>query len=203
MTTGATPQELLARLGAGEPAAGELVAEVRTEAMLPFFHDPGDAAQPAGITLAGSLSAIVSVTAVVSWQRAAALQDWLTDRRSPGSLVTNETELSEFVGDTLFAGGQLAGTARYLGTFILAGRARRTVRLMIGLKQPVSEAQYAAAWAKGLAELKVASPERFARIRAFLTMLLEEETVQVEKLLLLSAVGDLIGHSIATGPSGG
>lgn len=203
MTTGPTPRELLARLGAGEPAAGEIVSEVRTEAMLPFFHDPGNAAQAGGIKIAGSLSAIVSVSATVSWQRAAALQDWLTDRRTGDALATNETELSELVSDTLFAGGDLAGTARYLGTFIVAGRARRTVRMLIGLTRPVSEAQYAAAWAKALAELKAASPERFGRIRAFLSMLLEEESVQVEKLLLLSAVGDLIGHSIATGPSSG
>jgi hypothetical protein len=202
MTTEPTPQALIARLGASEPSAGELVAEVRTEAMLPFFHDPGNAAQAGGIRIAGPVSAIVAVTAEVSWRRAAALQDWLTDRRGADALATNETELAEFVSDTLFAGGDLAGTARYLGTFILAGRARRSVRMLIGLTRPVSEAQYAAAWAKALAELKAASPDRFARIRAFLTMLLEEETVKVEKLLLLSAVGDLIGHSIATGPAG-
>lgn len=200
MTTGATPRDLLARLGAGEPAAGEIVSEVRTEAMLPFFDDGRDAAAGA-LTLAGSLAAIVAVTASLSWQRAAALQDWLTDRRSPDALANNETELSEFIGDTLFAGSPYPGNARYLGTFILAGRARRTVRLMIGLKRPVPEAQYATAWARALAELKATSPERFARIRAFLTLLLEGEQVEVERLLLLSATGDLIGHSIASGPA--
>lgn len=202
MTAGPTPRDLLARLGAGEPRAGEIVSEVRTEAMLPFFDDPRSAA-PGGIALAGSLAAIVTVTASLSWHRAAALQDWLTDRQSPEALATNEAELAEFIGDTLFAGSPTPGNAIYLGTFIPAGRARRTVRLMIGLRRPVSESHYAAAWARALAELKEANPERFARVRAFLTMLLEGDQVEVEKLLLLSAAGDLIGHSIASGPAEG
>jgi hypothetical protein len=202
MSQDITPRELLRRLGAVEPAAGEIVSEVRTEAMLPFFGD--HAAAPAGgITVTGSLAAIVSVTATLSWQNAAAVQDWLTDALPDGSLGTNETELAELISETMFADGDLAGTARYLGTFIVAGRAKRRVRLLIGLTRPVSEAQYAAAWARALAATKAADRAKFARLRAFLTLLLDEETVEVEKMLLLSGVGDLIGHSIATGPSGG
>lgn len=203
MSQDITPRELLRRLGAVEPAAGEIVSEVRTEAMLPFFGDHAAAAPAAGITVTGSLAAIVSVTATLSWQNAAAVQDWLTDALPDGSLGTNETELAELISETMFADGDLAGTARYLGTFIVAGRAKRRVRLLIGLTRPVSEAQYAAAWARALAATKAADRAKFARLRAFLTLLLDEETVEVEKMLLLSGVGDLIGHSIATGPSGG
>jgi hypothetical protein len=203
MSQDVTPRELLRRLGAVEPAAGEIVSEVRTEAMLPFFGDHAAAAPAAGITVTGSLAAIVSVTATLSWQNAAAVQDWLTDALPDGSLGTNETELAELISETMFADGDLAGTARYLGTFIVAGRAKRRVRLLIGLTRPVSEAQYAAAWARALAATKAADRAKFARLRAFLTLLLDEETVEVEKMLLLSGVGDLIGHSIATGPSGG
>jgi hypothetical protein len=197
-----TPRELLARLGAAEPAAGEIVSEVRTEAMLPFFGDHATA--PAGgITVTGTLAAIVSVTATLSWQGAAAVQDWLTDPLPEGGLGTNETDLAELISETMFADGDLAGTARYLGTFIVAGRAKRRVRLLVGLTRPVSEAQYATAWAKALAATKAADRAKFDRLRTFLTLLLDEETVEVEKMLLLSGVGDLIGHSIATGPSGG
>jgi hypothetical protein len=174
---------------------------VRTEAMLPFFGDHG-AAPEGGITVTGSLAAIVSVTATLSWQGAAAVQDWLTDPLPEGGLGTNETELAELISETMFADGDLAGTARYLGTFIVAGRAKRRVRLLIGLTRPVSEAAYAAAWAKALAATKAADRAKFDRLRTFLTLLLDEETVEVEKMLLLSGVGDLIGHSIATGPSG-
>lgn len=202
MTQEITPQELLARLGAREPAAGEIVSEVRTEAMLPFFGDHGAAAE-GGITVTGSLAAIVSVTATLSWQGAAAVQDWLTDPLPEGGLGTNETDLAELISETMFADGDLAGTARYLGTFIVAGRAKRRVRLLIGLTRPVSEPAYAAAWAKALAATKAADRAKFDRLRTFLTLLLDEETVEVEKMLLLSGVGDLIGHSIATGPSGG
>ena len=200
MTQDITPRELLARLGAREPAAGEIVSEVRTEAMLPFFGDHGAGAE-GGITVTGSLAAIVSVTATLSWQGAAAVQDWLTDPLPDGGLGTNETELAELISETMFADGDLAGTARYLGTFIVAGRAKRRVRLLIGLTRAVSEAQYAAAWARALAATKAADRAKFDRLRAFLTLLLDEETVEVEKMLLLSGVGDLIGHSIATGPS--
>jgi hypothetical protein len=203
MSQDITPRELLRRLGAVEPAAGEIVSEVRTEAMLPFFGDHAAAAPAGGITVTGSLAAIVSVTATLSWQSAAAVQDWLTDALPDGSLGTNETELAELISETMFADGDLADTARYLGTFIVAGRAKRRVRLLIGLTRPVSEAQYAAAWARALAATKAADRAKFARLRAFLTLLLDEETVEVEKMLLLSGVGDLIGHSIATGPSGG
>lgn len=201
MTNDISPRELLARLGAGEPRAGEIVSEVRTEAALPFFGEHATA--PAGgINVSGSLAAIISVTAVLSWQGAAAVQDWLTDKHSDSPGVTNETELAELVSDTLFADSELAGTARYLGTFIVAGRAKRTVRMLIGLTRPVSEAQYASAWGHALAATKATDRARFDRIRTFLALLLDEETVQVEKMLLLSSVGDLIGHSIATGPSG-
>ncbi|WP_144185208.1 hypothetical protein [Elioraea rosea] len=201
MTNDISPRELLARLGAGEPRAGEIVSEVRTEAALPFFGEHG-AAPAAGINVSGTLAAIISVTAVLSWQSAAAVQDWLTDKESDSPGVSNETELAELVSDTLFADSELAGSARYLGTFIVAGRAKRTVRMLIGLTRPVSEAQYASAWGRALAATKATDRARFDRIRTFLALLLDEETVQVEKMLLLSAVGDLIGHSIATGPSG-
>ncbi len=200
MTNEISPRELLARLGAAEPRAGEIVSEVRTEAALPFFGEHG-AAPVGGINVSGTLAAIISVTAVLSWQGAAAVQDWLTDAASDSPGVTNETELSELIADTLFADGDLAGTARYLGTFIVTGKAKRTVRMLIGLTRPVSEAQYASAWGRALAATKAADRAKFDRIRAFLTLLLDEETVQVEKMLLLSGVGDLIGHSIATGPS--
>jgi len=203
MTTDPSPRALLARLGATEPRAGEIVSEVRTEAMLPFFHDLAGGPAPAGIKVTGTLSAIIAVTATLPWQRAAQLQDWLTDRRKDDALATNETELADFVADTIFAGGDLAGTARYLGTYIVAGRAQRTVRMMIGLTGPVSEAQYAAAWARALAETKAVNVEKFARLRGFLALLLDGEGVTVEKQLLLSAIGDLIGHSIASGPAGG
>lgn len=205
MTQEITPSELLARLGAMEPAAGEIASEVRTEAILPFFGDTGEAPDD-GLSVTGKVSAIVSVTATLSWQGAAAVQDWLTDP-IPGSdgtptLATNEAELTELISQTMFAGSDLAGTAHYLGTFIVAGRARRVVRLLIGLTRPVSEAQYATAWAQALAATKAADRAKFDRLRAFFTLLLDEGTVEVEKMLLLSRVGDLIGHSIATGPAG-
>ena len=202
MTDRITPRDMLALLGAGEPQAGEIVSEVRTEAALPFFHESGGAAT-GGITVTGTLAAIVTVTAELSWQGAAAVQDWLTDPLPDGSLGTNETELGELISEGLFADSELAGTARYLGTFIVAGQAKRSVKLLIGLTRPVSEAQYATAWAKALAAAKGADRARFDRIRSVLAMLLDEENVKVEKLLLLSAVGDLIGHSIASGPAGG
>jgi hypothetical protein len=202
MTDTITPRELLVRLGAGEPQAGEIVSEVRTEAALPFFHESSGAAV-GGITITGTLAAIVSVTAELSWQGAAAVQDWLTDPLPDGTLGTNETELGELISEGLFADSELAGTARYLGTFIVAGQAKRSIRLLIGLTRPVSDAQYATAWAKALAAAKGADRARFDRLRAVLALLLDEENVKVEKLLLLSAVGDLIGHSIASGPAGG
>lgn len=202
MTQDITPRELLARLGAAEPAAGEIVSEVRTEATLPFFGDRA-AAPAGGITVTGSLAAVVAVTATLSWQGAAAVQDWLTDALPDSSLGTNETELAELISETMFADTDLAGTARYLGTFIVAGRAKRRVRMLIGLTRPVSEAQYATAWARALAATKAADRAKFDRLRTFLTLLLDEETVEVEKMLLLSEVGDLIGHSIATGPGAG
>jgi hypothetical protein len=202
MTDRITPRDMLARLGAGEPQAGEIVSEVRTEAALPFFHE-SSGAPAGGITVTGTLAAIVTVTAELSWQGAAAVQDWLTDPLPDGTLGTNETELGELISEGLFADSELAGTARYLGTFIVAGQAKRSVKLLIGLTRPVSEAQYASAWAKALAAAKGADRARFHRIRSVLAMLLDEENVKVEKLLLLSAVGDLIGHSIASGPAGG
>jgi hypothetical protein len=201
--TDITPRDMLARLGAGEPQAGEIVSEVRTEAALPFFHESSGGAPAGGITVTGTLAAIVTVTAELSWQGAAAVQDWLTDPLPDGSLGTNETELGELISEGLFADSELAGTARYLGTFIVAGQAKRSVKLLIGLTRPVSEAQYATAWAKALAAAKGADRARFDRIRSVLALLLDEENVKVEKLLLLSAVGDLIGHSIASGPAGG
>jgi hypothetical protein len=201
MTDPITPRDLLARLGAAEARASETVTEIRTEGIINFFGE-STRAPTAGITVTGTLAAIVAVTATLSWQDAAAAQGWLTDPLPDGSLGRNETELAELIAEGLFADSDLAGTARYLGTFIVTGQAKRVVRLLVGLTRPVSEAHYAHAWGRALAAAKAADKARFERIRGFLTLLLGGDSVRVEKMLLLSSLGDLIGHSIATGPAG-
>jgi len=203
MTTDPSLRALLAQAGATEPGAAEIVAEVRTESVLPFFPDPGRDQASSGLMVSGRLAAIIGVTATLPWQRAAQLQDWLTERHGEDPDNTGEAELARFVSGTIFAGTELAGTASYLGTYILAGRAQRTVRLLIGLTQPVAAERYGVAWARALDETRLADPGKFARLRGFLALLLEDSGVTVERYVLLSAAGDLYGHSIATGPSGG
>jgi hypothetical protein len=107
----------------GMPEARTLLAEVRTDASLPFVPN----AAPAYLLLANiAFGALIQWRVDVSWSQAQQIQLWLTGAPAGGLFPTREQALKDFI-ENLLAGTPPAQFLDYVGTYVETGLSRAAI----------------------------------------------------------------------------
>jgi hypothetical protein len=192
------PPGALLRAAGVVPRAAAVRAEVRSDASLPF--DP-DAAPDYLVVQEGTFSAFVLWRVELAWVDAQEVQLWLLDAPGPGSLVavgapaeenTRENALSLFIENMQGPNGTFA---EYLGTFLESDISHASYTMVVGIRTPISRADYQAAWLGSVNGLPAGGAAPAAAWRteliAFIRMMLGRETSDEKFLQLASNVGDL------------
>jgi hypothetical protein len=168
------------------PNARTIVAEVRSDASLPF--DPQ--AAPAELLLNNvAFGAIIQWRVDVSWSQAQAIQSWLNGRAA-GRGTNREQALKNFL-ENLRVGPPPGTFLEYVGTYLTTGISNARYTVLLGMRSPVGRDAYRSAFQTGLATLQAGPPGWPDELVSFLKMILNEPTSHEEFLTLASNMGDL------------
>ncbi|MET0531850.1 MAG: hypothetical protein ABW003_26555 [Microvirga sp.] len=182
------PPAALLGFGTLAPEARTLIAEVRSDASVPF--DPK--AAPAFLTLPGvAFGALIQWRVDASWVQAQQIQLWLTGAPAGGLFPTRQEALKDFFENLQVGGVQFL---EYVGTYLTAGLSHASYTLVLGMRSPVPRDQYQAEFQNALnGLLAVGGPVGWpAELISFLKMFLNQPSTREEFLTLASSVGDLL-----------
>jgi hypothetical protein len=185
------PAELL-HSDTAAPDASTVIAEIRSDASLPF--DPS--AAPNDLALSGDgFGAIIQWRVDVSWSQAQEIQQWLMGAPAgPALRPARELELKDFF-ENLQAGTPPEPFLEYIGTYIRTGVSNASYTLALGMHAPRTRDEYQAAFEEALNT--VAGPPGGqpvgwpGELINFLKMMLNQPTSREEFLILASNVNDL------------
>jgi hypothetical protein len=184
------PPAALLGFGTLAPEARTLIAEVRSDASLPF--DPQ--AAPNFLALPGvKFGALILWRVDVSWVQAQQIQLWLTGAPAGGLFPTRQEALKDFF-ENLRAGAPPIQFLDYVGTYLTAGLSHASYTLVVGMRSPTPRDQYQAEFQNALnGLLAVAGPVGWpAELISFLKMFLNHPSTREEFLTLATNIGDLL-----------
>jgi hypothetical protein len=172
------------------PEARTVIAEVRTDASIPF--DPQ--AAPGFIVIPNvGFGALIQWRVDVSWSQAQEIQLWLTGAPAGGLFPTREEALKDFFDNLVQAGAPPTQFLDYVGTFLATGLSHASYTLIVGMRVPHPRDVYQASFNNALnGLLGVAGMVGWpAELISFLKMMLNQPSSREEFLNLASNVGDL------------
>jgi hypothetical protein len=180
------PAALLGRDSAA-PQVRTLIAEVRSDASLPF--DP--LAAPTFLVLQGvSFGALIQWRVDVSWSQAQEIQLWLSGVPTGGLLPSRQEELKSFF-DNLQTGTPPVKFLNYIGTFLTTGLSHASYTMLLGVRRPIPRDVYQATFQRALNTLLAGPAGWPGELVSFLKMMLDQPSSREEFLVLATNVGDL------------
>ena len=191
------PPSALLRSPSTAPDARTVLAEVRSDASIPF--DP--AAAPNFLRMANvAFGALVVWRADVSWVQAQEIQLWLVGSPAGGIAGTREEALMDFF-ESLQTGTPPEDFLEYVGTYLTAGLSHASYALVLGMRTPVQRNDYQTAFVKGLDALlaSIGPGGWYAEMVQFLKLMLGQPSSREDFLALANNIGDLTGNSPTTG----
>ena len=186
----APPPAKLLRSGHAAPDTQTVLAEVRSDASLPF--DP--AAAPDYLKITGeSFGALVTWHVDLSWTDAQKLQLWLTDAPDGGAFLTREEALRDFF-DTLEAGDPPEPFITYVGTYLATSVSHASYTVLLGMRVPFTRDQYQASFLDALKKLLATGGPGgwYDELMTFLRLMLNQPSSREEFPTLASNVGSLL-----------
>ena len=183
------PKDLLRRLGRAAPAAETVVAEIRSQATLPF--DPKDAPGYLAIQTQGFGSLLV-VRADVSVADAEKIRAWLAGAPPQGVPGANREEALKDLFEQLETGAPPESFVEYIGTYVAGDFAVGRFTMLLGFRRPVGREAYRQALADKLNGLQAAGPAGWHdEVVDFLRLIAGQASSTEEFLMLASALEDL------------
>jgi hypothetical protein len=185
----APPSAAQLRSATATPEVRTLIAEVRSDASLPF--DPQ--AAPRFLLLPNvAFGALIHWRVDVSWSQAQQIQLWLTGAPAGGLFPTRQEALKDFF-ENLQTGTPPQQFLDYVGTYLEAGASHASYTLVLGMRVPVPRDVYQSTFHAALTGLvAVAGPVGWpAELISFLKMMLNQPSSREDFLTLASTVGDL------------
>jgi hypothetical protein len=180
------PADLLGA-GAAEPKVRTLLAEVRSDASLPF--DPKEA--PAFLLLDDvAFGALVLWRVDLSWSEAQQIQLWLTGAPTGVPGATREEALQGFFENLRAPPPAPPDTfIEYVGTYLTTGTSHASYTLVLGMRVPHARDAYQTAFQNSLNV--IGPPSWRDELISFIRMMLNQPSSREEFLTLASIVGDL------------
>jgi hypothetical protein len=181
------PAELIGPDGA-PPEVRTIVAEVRSDASLPF--DPK--AAPNFLVLANvKFGALVQWRVDLSWSQAQQVQLWLKGAPAGGLFPTREEALKDFF-ENLRTGAPPKPFLDYVGTYLETGVSHAAYTMIVGMREPIPLDTYQAVFLAALNALLAAGPGGWpGELIDFMRLMLNQPTSREEFLNLASNIGDL------------
>jgi len=169
------------------PEVRTLIAEVRSDASLDF--DPK--AAPAALLLNNvAFGALVQWRVDVSWSQAQQIQQWLIGAPAGAVAPNRQVALKDFF-ENLQAGAPPGPFLEYVGTYLTANISHASYTLIVGMRVPIRQDVYQAAFQSGLTALLGGPPGWPGELVSFLKMMLNQPTSREEFLTLASNIGNL------------
>jgi len=168
------------------PDARTIVAEVRSDASLPF--NPLEAPQALELP-AMAFGAFIVWRADLSWSEAQQIQLWLSPPQ-PGGISANEAQLKSFF-ENLRTDAAAEPFLRYLGTYLTTGTSNASYMLVLGMLVPTGRKDYQDAFANALNAVVAGGAAFAVELVRFLKMLLNHPSSREEFLTNATNVGDL------------
>jgi hypothetical protein len=188
------PPAVLLSSDSATPEARTLIAEVRTNATLPF--DPKVA--PTFLFLPNvGFCALILWRVDVSWSQAQQIQLWLTG--APGApagalFPTREEALKDFL-EGLQAGTPPAPFLKYVGTYLETGLSHARYTLVLGMQTPIGQDLLLSTVRDGIADVEASARTVGGawqtELIAFFKMIFNQPSTYKELLTLAANVGDL------------
>jgi hypothetical protein len=183
------PPARLLHDGRATPDARAVLAEVRSDASLPF--DPN--AAPGYLRIVdSSFGALVTWRVDLSWSDAQQVQLWLIGAPAGGAFPTREEALGDFF-ETLVIGAPPQPYIEYIGTYLTTGISHASYTVLLGMRVPVLRDEYQTSFVNALNALLAAGGPAgwYAELVEFLRLILNQPSSREEFLTLASNIGDL------------
>jgi hypothetical protein len=133
-----------------------------------------------------SFGALIQWRVDLSWNQAQEVQLWLIGAPAGAAFATREEALKDFFENMADANGNLI--LAYIGTFLETGISHASYTLVIGMRSPVSRAEYSEIF---IAALNALTPAWRAEVIDLIKLFCNQPTSREHYLVLASSEGDL------------